>query len=103
VHGPLIATLLADLLSRNLPAAVLTRFEFRAVSPIFDTNSFVVAGEPDSGGKTIQLWAKDSTGSVTHGSLIRPATSKESSQCFRHTFDCVEEVMWSARQATSPT
>src|SRR5690242_13326760 len=71
VHGPLIATLLADLLSRNLPAAVLTRFEFRAVSPIFDTNSFVVAGEPDSGGKTIQLWAKDST-----GSLAMSATAK---------------------------
>jgi 3-methylfumaryl-CoA hydratase len=58
VHGPLIATLLADLVRRNLPAAVLSHFEFRALSPIFDTSDFKVAGRPEPDGKTIQLWAK---------------------------------------------
>jgi 3-methylfumaryl-CoA hydratase len=57
VHGPLIATLLMDLLRRNQPAANVVRFSFRAVSPLFDTAPFVVCGKPE--GKTIQLWAKD--------------------------------------------
>jgi 3-methylfumaryl-CoA hydratase len=59
VHGPLIATLLVDLVRRNLPAAVVTRFEFRAVSPIFDTGTFSVCGKPESDGRTIRLWANE--------------------------------------------
>jgi 3-methylfumaryl-CoA hydratase len=64
VHGPLIATLLVDLVRRNLPAAVVTRFEFRAVSPIFDTGSFSVCGKPDDDGKSVRLWAKDPAGAL---------------------------------------
>jgi 3-methylfumaryl-CoA hydratase len=64
VHGPLIATLLVDLVRRNLPAAVVTTFEFRAVSPIFDTAAFSVCGKPEEDGKTIRLWAKDPAGAV---------------------------------------
>jgi len=37
---------------------VLSRFEFRAMSPVFDTSEFTVAGRPEPDGKTIQLWAK---------------------------------------------
>jgi 3-methylfumaryl-CoA hydratase len=59
VHGPLIATLLVGLVRRNL-----TRFEFRAVSPIFDTGSFSVCGKPDDDGKTIRLWAKTQAGAL---------------------------------------
>jgi 3-methylfumaryl-CoA hydratase len=62
VHGPLIATLLVDLVRRNLPAAIVTRFEFRAVSPIFDTGAFSVCGKPEDDGKIIHLWAKDQSG-----------------------------------------
>jgi 3-methylfumaryl-CoA hydratase len=62
VHGPLIATLLMDLLRRNQPAANVTRFSFRAVSPLFDTAPFMVCGKPD--GETIQLWAKDAGGNL---------------------------------------
>jgi 3-methylfumaryl-CoA hydratase len=62
VHGPLLATLLVDLVRRNLPAAVVTRFEFRAVSPIFDTGVFSVCGKPD--GMTIRLWVKDQAGAL---------------------------------------
>jgi 3-methylfumaryl-CoA hydratase len=64
VHGPLIATLLMDLVRRNLPAEVVTRFEFRAVSPIFDTAAFSVCGRPEDGGRTIRLWAKDHAGAL---------------------------------------
>ena len=63
VHGPLIATLLADLVRRNLPDARVTAFSFRAVRPLFDTRS--VFGERprgDTTGKTVKLWAKDHEG-----------------------------------------
>jgi 3-methylfumaryl-CoA hydratase len=62
VHGPLIATLLMDLLRRNQPAAAVARFSFRAVSPLFDTSPFLVCGKPE--GDTIQLWAKDVAGNL---------------------------------------
>jgi len=61
VHGPLIATLLMDLLRRNQPANV-SKFSFRAVSPLFDTAPFVVCGMPQE--KTVQLWAKDAAGNL---------------------------------------
>jgi len=64
VHGPLIATLLLDLVRRNLPAAVVTRLEFRAVSPLFDTADFSVCGKPEDDGKTIRLWASDAAGAL---------------------------------------
>ena len=64
VHGPLLATFLAELARTNLPEAKITRFAFRAVSPIFDTAPFSVCGKPDADGKTIQLWAKDLAGNL---------------------------------------
>jgi 3-methylfumaryl-CoA hydratase len=57
VHGPLIATLLVDLLRRNLPDANVARFEFRAVSPLFDTAAFTLRGKPAADGKSVSLWA----------------------------------------------
>ncbi|MBU0588842.1 MAG: MaoC family dehydratase N-terminal domain-containing protein [Gammaproteobacteria bacterium] len=65
VHGPLIATLLLDLLREHKPEAVLTRFEFRAVRPTFDIHHFFVCGEPQADGKTFRLWAKDHEGWLT--------------------------------------
>jgi 3-methylfumaryl-CoA hydratase len=64
VHGPLIATLLLDLVRSNLPAAVITRFDFRAVSPIFDTGTFSVCGKRGDDGRTIRLWAKNPAGAL---------------------------------------
>ena len=46
VHGPLIATLLTDLVRRQAPERFIRRFEFRAVRPTFDLNPFFVNGEP---------------------------------------------------------
>jgi 3-methylfumaryl-CoA hydratase len=59
VHGPLLATLLLDLLLRNQPQAIITRFEFRARLPLFDTAPFSVCGRPDPDGGMVNLWAQD--------------------------------------------
>ena len=64
VHGPLIATLLVELLRKHLPAATLAKFSFRAISPLFDTASFEVCGRPDAGGTTVHLWARNSDGKL---------------------------------------
>ena len=65
VHGPLIATLLMDLLRRELPQAVVTAFEFRAVRPTFDLHPFSVQGIPGPDGRTVRLWAQDHEGWLT--------------------------------------
>ena len=65
VHGPLIATLLMDLLRRNLPDAQVLKFEFKAVRPTFDIHSFSVHGQPSPDGKTIRLWGRDHEGWLT--------------------------------------
>ncbi len=63
VHGPLIATLLADLLRRNLPQANVRSFSFRALRPLFDIHQFTVCGRAD--GKSVTLWTRDHEGWLT--------------------------------------
>ena len=65
VHGPMIATLLLDLLRHQLPDVEVARYEFRAVRPVFDINRFFVCGEPQPDGKTFRLWARDHEGWLT--------------------------------------
>lgn len=62
VHGPLIATLLLELLRRELPAVTVARFAFRAVSPLFDIAPFHIYGAPDREGRTARLWAAGDDG-----------------------------------------
>jgi 3-methylfumaryl-CoA hydratase len=62
VHGPLIATLLLDLLRRERPEATVRSFQFRALRPIFDIHRFQVCGAPQPDGRTIRLWARDHDG-----------------------------------------
>jgi 3-methylfumaryl-CoA hydratase len=62
VHGPLIATLLVDLLRRNIPGAVIAAFGFRATKPLYDTAPFHVCGQPQDDGRTVKLWARDTEG-----------------------------------------
>lgn len=62
VHGPLIATLMLELLRRNLPDARVTNFSFRALTPTFDVNTFQVCGCQDSNGESVRLWAKHNDG-----------------------------------------
>lgn len=63
VHGPLIATLLLDLLRRNVPQARVHRFAFKAVRPLFDVHRFAVCGRPD-GERSYALWARDHEGAL---------------------------------------
>jgi 3-methylfumaryl-CoA hydratase len=65
VHGPLIATLLVDLVRREQPHASLQSFAFKAVRPTFAGQPFTVCGKPSADGKTIDLWAKDHEGYLT--------------------------------------
>src|SRR3954466_9007119 len=46
VHGPLIATLLMDLLRHQFPDAEIVEYRFKAVRPTFDINPFFVCGKP---------------------------------------------------------
>lgn len=62
VHGPLIATLLLDLARRELPAATVRSFSFRAVSPLFAGQAFEVRGKLS--GKEIGLWAANGAGGL---------------------------------------
>ena len=66
VHGPLIATLLLDLLRREQPQACVRRFAFTALRPVFDIHRFTVCGrfEPDSTTRSATLWARDHEGFV---------------------------------------
>ena len=65
VHGPLIATLLVNLLRNNMPAARVLKFEFRAVRPVFDLWPFKLHGWPSEDGKTVELWTEDHEGWLT--------------------------------------
>lgn len=65
VHGPLIATLLLDLLRRQCPDASVETFRFRALRPLFDTAPFTVCGRPGESAKSARLWTRDAEGAVT--------------------------------------
>ena len=65
VHGPLIATLLMDLLRRNQPRATVLEFSFKAVRPSFLGNALNLCARPSPDGKTVELWSKDHEGWLT--------------------------------------
>lgn len=65
VHGPLIATLLVDLVRRHAPGAFIKRFNFKAVRPTFDLHPFRLNGQLSGDGKTVRLWAEDHEGWLT--------------------------------------
>jgi 3-methylfumaryl-CoA hydratase len=63
VHGPLIATLLMDLVRRNAPGEEVATFRFKAVRPTFDPHPFKVNGSRQ--GNEVKLWAQDHEGWMT--------------------------------------
>jgi 3-methylfumaryl-CoA hydratase len=65
VHGPLIATLLVDLLRWQRPEARSAAFRFRAVRPTFDLHPFHVCGDPSADGRTVRLFGRDHEGWLT--------------------------------------
>ena len=65
VHGPLIATLLMDLLRRNQPQTTVLDFSFKAVRPSFLGNALNLCGRPSPDGKKVELWSRDQKGCLT--------------------------------------
>jgi len=63
VHGPLIATLLLDLLHRHAAEAAVRTFRFKALRPTFDGQPLRVNGARD--GDHVKLWAQDHEGWLT--------------------------------------
>jgi 3-methylfumaryl-CoA hydratase len=63
VHGPLLATLLIELVRKNLPSARITEYAFRAKGPVFDFQSFKVEGAREN--DQVFLWAVNEDGFET--------------------------------------
>jgi 3-methylfumaryl-CoA hydratase len=59
VQGPLVATMLLDLVSRNLPKVGIIAFDFRSLAPLFVHQQIELQGTPGEDGKSIRLWATD--------------------------------------------
>ena len=76
VHGPLLATLLLDLLLRKVPNGNVTHFEFRAIRPVFDTAPFAVCGEPADDGTSTRLWIADAEGFLCMEATARLAVDR---------------------------
>lgn len=64
VHGPLLATLLLDLIRRELPDRTIERFRFRALRPSFDISPFTVEGAPGDDERHLRLWTADNRGQM---------------------------------------
>jgi len=64
VHGPLLATLLLDLVRRELPAAVVRSFRWKGLRPTLDTGPFTVEGGPGPDPGQVLLWTTDALGQV---------------------------------------
>jgi 3-methylfumaryl-CoA hydratase len=63
VLGPLLATLLADLVMRERGGTRLEGFAFKAIRPTFDLQPLQVCGRPEKG-DSAQLWVQDMEGHV---------------------------------------
>jgi len=63
VHGPLIATLLLDLIRRNTDRELKT-LSYRAMRPLYDTAPFELCGAPTQDGRGCVVWALDPAGAV---------------------------------------
>jgi 3-methylfumaryl-CoA hydratase len=62
VHGPLQATLLANLLAEKVPDLAVKNFSFRAQRPIFEGEMFTLCGRRV--GDTIELWTETVDGFI---------------------------------------
>ena len=63
VHGPLIATLLLDLIRRNSDRP-LKSLSYRAMRPLYDTAPFELCGAPTDDASGCVVWALDPEGAV---------------------------------------
>jgi 3-methylfumaryl-CoA hydratase len=63
VHGPLMATLLIELIRKNMPDTKVLEYSFRIKGPIFDFQTFKVEGCRK--GDIVSLWAVNDSGLET--------------------------------------
>jgi 3-methylfumaryl-CoA hydratase len=63
VQGPLIATLLIELVRKNMPDARVLEYSFRFKGPIFDFQTFKIEGCRQE--DTVSLWAANDSGFET--------------------------------------
>ncbi|SEE40956.1 FAS1-like dehydratase domain-containing protein [Pseudomonas migulae] len=63
VHGPLLATLLAEQVAVQMPEVRITSFGFRAVRPVFDTDHLLLCSKRS--GDSVDLWTQNQDGFVT--------------------------------------
>ena len=69
VHGPLLATLMLELVRTRAPGRTVRRFEFRAIAPVFDGQTVHACGAPEGDGA--QLWIEGANGAVhMRGSVV---------------------------------
>jgi len=64
VHGPLIATLLIELVRRNAPGSRIATFSFRAISPLINGRPMSVNGTPPDADGKVKLWAANAAGGL---------------------------------------
>lgn len=72
VHGPLLATLMLELLRREMPGMNLRRFAYRAVAPLTVGNPLTVCGCPRGDGRTIELWVEGAAGELAMQGEVVP-------------------------------
>lgn len=72
VPGPLVATLLLDLVRRHWPSRPLRRFAFRAFSPVFDAAPLELCARVGEDGEIV-LWARDANGRLAMDARARIA------------------------------
>jgi 3-methylfumaryl-CoA hydratase len=69
VQGPLIATLLIELIRKKIPGAKVLEYSFRIKAPIFDFQEFKIEGFHKN--DFIYLWAINDSGLETFSALAR--------------------------------
>lgn len=70
VHGPLLATLMMELVTGEFVGRLVLSFEFRALQPVFEGAEIKVCGAvPDGDGKC-ELWIENGVGEVCMRGLV---------------------------------
>jgi 3-methylfumaryl-CoA hydratase len=64
VHGPLVATLLVDLVRRHVPHRRIEKFAFRAHAPLFEGREISLNADAPTQGGAIRLWAANQAGDL---------------------------------------
>lgn len=69
VHGPLLATLLLHTFKKENPTKEISSFEFRAVNPVFDFNSFHICGDVKQ--EKGELWIEKTDGQIAMQATVK--------------------------------